>query len=50
MASEVAKRLRDRRMNVWNEAKKLAEDAAQENRALTDGEQGTWDQLGSLGE
>ncbi len=28
MASEVAKRLRDRRLNVWNEAKKIAEDAA----------------------
>ncbi len=43
MASEVAKRLRDRRLNVWNDAKKIAEDAAQENRALTDEEQGHWD-------
>ncbi len=43
MASEVAKRLRDRRMNVWNEAKGIAEMAANENRALTDEEQGRWD-------
>jgi HK97 family phage major capsid protein len=45
MASEVAKRLRDRRQNVWNDAKKIAEDAAQENRALTDEEQGKWDAM-----
>jgi HK97 family phage major capsid protein len=43
MASEVAKRLRDSRLNIWNDAKKIAEDAAQENRALTDEEQGRWD-------
>jgi HK97 family phage major capsid protein len=43
MASEVAKRLRDRRMNVWNDAKKIAEDAANENRAFTPEEQGKWD-------
>lgn len=43
MASEVAKRLRDRRMNVWNDAKAIAETAAEENRALTDEEQGRWD-------
>lgn len=45
MASEVAKRLRDRRQNVWNDAKKIAEDAAQENRSLTDEEQGKWDAM-----
>src|ERR1051325_6242734 len=45
MASEVAKRLRDRRLNVWNDAKKIAEDAASENRALTDEEQGRWDAM-----
>lgn len=45
MASEVAKRLRDRRMNVWNDAKAIAEGAAEENRALTDEEQGRWDAL-----
>jgi HK97 family phage major capsid protein len=45
MASEVAKRLRDRRQNVWNDAKKIAEDAAGENRALTDEEQGKWDAM-----
>ena len=43
MASEVAKRLRDRRLNVWNEAKKIAEDAASENRSFTPEEQGRWD-------
>ena len=45
MASEVAKRLRDRRQNVWNDAKGIAEQAAQENRALTDEEQGRWDAM-----
>jgi HK97 family phage major capsid protein len=45
MASEVAKRLRDRRLNVWNEAKGIAEAAATENRALSDDEQGRWDAL-----
>jgi HK97 family phage major capsid protein len=43
VASEVAKRLRDRRMNVWNDAKAIAETASEENRALTDEEQGRWD-------
>jgi HK97 family phage major capsid protein len=45
MASEVAQRLRDRRLNVWNEAKGIAEAAATENRALSDEEQGRWDAL-----
>jgi HK97 family phage major capsid protein len=45
MASEVAKRLRDRRQNVWNEARGIAESAAEENRALTDEEQGRWDAM-----
>lgn len=45
MASEVAKRLRDRRLSVWNEAKKIAEDAAGENRAFTPEEQGKWDAM-----
>ena len=45
MASEVAKRLRDRRLNVWNEAKGIAESAAEENRALTAEEQGKWEAL-----
>lgn len=43
--SEVAKRLRDRRLNVWEEAKKLAEDAAEENRSFSAEEQGKWDAL-----
>lgn len=45
MASEVAKRLRDRRLNVWNEAKKIAEDAAGENRSFSPEEQGRWDAM-----
>jgi HK97 family phage major capsid protein len=45
MASEVAKRLRDRRLNVWNDAKKIAEDAAEENRAFTAEEQGRWEAM-----
>lgn len=45
MASEVAKRLRDRRQNVWTEARAIAEQAATENRALTDEEQGKWDAM-----
>ena len=45
MASEVAKRLRDRRLNVWNDAKKIAEDAAQENRSFTPDEQGRWEAM-----
>jgi HK97 family phage major capsid protein len=45
MASEVAKRLRDRRLGVWNEAKGIAEAAAEENRAFTPDEQGRWDAM-----
>jgi HK97 family phage major capsid protein len=45
VASEVAKRLRDRRMNVWNEAKGIAESAAEENRSFTPDEQGKWEAL-----
>lgn len=45
MASEVAKRLRDRRLNVWNEAKAIAETAASENRAFSPEEQGKWDAM-----
>ena len=43
MASEVLKRLRDQRGNVWNEASALATKAADENRAFSAEEQGTWD-------
>jgi HK97 family phage major capsid protein len=43
MASEVTKALRDRRLNVWNECKGLADRAASENRAFSAEEQGTWD-------
>lgn len=43
--SEVAKKLRDRRLNVWNEARSLADTAAEENRAFTAEEQGHWEAL-----
>jgi HK97 family phage major capsid protein len=45
MASEVAKRLRDRRLNIWNEAKGLAEAASEQNRAFSSEEQGKWEAL-----
>jgi HK97 family phage major capsid protein len=45
MANEVAKRLRDRRLNVWNQAKEIADKAADENRAFSAEEQGTWEAL-----
>jgi HK97 family phage major capsid protein len=41
--SEIAKRLRDRRQNVWEQAKALADTAAEENRAFSAEEQGSWD-------
>lgn len=43
--SEIAKRLRERRQNVWEQAKALADKATEENRAFTAEEQGSWDQL-----
>ena len=43
--SEVAKRLRDRRLNVWNEARAIIEKGAEENRELTAEEQGTWQRM-----
>lgn len=43
--SDIVKRLRDRRMNVWEQAKELADRAANENRAFTAEEQGSWDAL-----
>jgi len=45
VASEVTKRLRDRRLNVWEQCKALADLAATENRAFTAEEQGKWDVL-----
>ncbi len=45
MASEVTKRLRDRRLNVWEQCKSLADTAATENRAFTAEEQGSWEVL-----
>jgi HK97 family phage major capsid protein len=45
MASEVTKRLRDRRLNVWEQCKALADTAATENRAFSAEEQGSWEVL-----
>jgi HK97 family phage major capsid protein len=42
---EITKRLRDRRNNVWEQAKELADRAAEQNRAFDAAEQGTWDAL-----
>ncbi|HMF60271.1 MAG TPA: hypothetical protein VK595_07865, partial [Vicinamibacterales bacterium] len=43
--SEVVTRLRDRRANVWEQAKELADTAANENRAVGAEEQSKWDTL-----
>lgn len=43
--SDIVKRLRERRANVWEEAKGLADRTTEENRAFTADEQGTWDSL-----
>src|SRR6266498_2836394 len=43
--SDIVKRLRDRRMSVWEDAKALADRAADENRAFSAEEQGQWDAL-----
>lgn len=43
--SDAIKKLRERRLNVWEEAKHLVDAAAEENREFTAEEQGKWDQL-----
>lgn len=43
--SDVINRLRDRRLSVWNEAKGIADRAAEDNRNFTPEEQGQWDGL-----
>lgn len=43
--SEITERLRERRLNVWEQAKALADRAADENRAFSAEEQGQWDAL-----
>jgi HK97 family phage major capsid protein len=45
VASEVTKRLRDRRLNVWEQCKALADGAATENRSFSAEEQGQWEVL-----
>lgn len=52
MSDGIVKRLRERRANVWESAKELADRAADENRAFSADEQGAWDahneELGKL--
>jgi len=43
--SDIVKRLRERRLNVWNQAKEIADRAAEENRNFSPEEQGSWDAL-----
>lgn len=43
--SEIITRLRDRRLSVWNEAKGIADRAAEDNRNFSPEEQGQWDGL-----
>jgi len=43
--SEVANRLKERRLNVWNEARGIVEGAAEANRDMTPEEQGTWEAM-----
>jgi len=43
--SEMVKQLRDRRQNVWEQAKTLADKAADENRAFSGEEENTWQSL-----
>lgn len=45
--SDVITRLRDRRLNVWEQAKGIADAAAEQNRNFSAEEQGTWDALNS---
>jgi HK97 family phage major capsid protein len=48
VASSTAQTLQDRRLNLWNEARAIIEDAANENRDITPEEQGRWE--GRMGE
>lgn len=45
MASEVAKTLRDRRLQAWNEARALLDTSTEEKRELTGEEDGKWKAL-----
>jgi HK97 family phage major capsid protein len=45
MSGEVVKRLRERRAQVWEQAKSVADRAADENRAFNGEEQSQWDTL-----
>jgi HK97 family phage major capsid protein len=43
--SDMVQRLRERRANVWEQMKGLADKAADENRAFEPSEQGSWDAM-----
>lgn len=43
--SVIATRLRDSRLSLWEQAKVIADQAADENRAFTAEEQGTWETI-----
>lgn len=43
--SGIASTLRDRRLNVWEQAKAIATKASEEGRSFTPDEQGTWEAL-----
>src|SRR5439155_5117746 len=43
--SDIVKRLRDRRLSVWEESKAIASRSADENRNMSPEEQGQWDGL-----
>ena len=45
--SEIVNKLRDRRQNVWEQAKALADSVAEENRAFNGEEEGQWQTLNS---
>ena len=45
--SDLTNRLRDRRANVWEQAKELADRAAEENRSFSGEEQRQWDEMNS---
>ncbi|KPC72205.1 hypothetical protein ADL26_15210, partial [Thermoactinomyces vulgaris] len=43
--SDMLNKLNERRNNVWEQAKALADTAANDNRSFSAEEQGTWDAL-----
>lgn len=45
MANATVERLKERRLSVWEQAKTLADRAAEENRAFSAEEQGSWESM-----